>query len=51
MNSLLYRMGVERTAPVVLLAARDATYYEALGKVRGSDLGLARSTDTYIRNP
>jgi len=48
---LLDRMGVDQSKPVVLLAVRDAAYYDALRKTKGMEGGPETSTDTYIRNP
>ena len=48
---LLDLMGVDQSKPVVLLAVRDATYYDALRKTKGMEGGLEISVDTYIRNP
>lgn len=50
-RALLEKMSIPPNAPVVLLAVRDAAYYEALRKTRGADVGPAASTDTYVRNP
>jgi len=50
-QALLEEMGVESDQPVVLLAVRDAAYYDALRKERGIEGGPETLVDTYVRNP
>lgn len=50
-RTLLEEMGAESDQPLVLLAVRDAAYYDALRKERGNEGGPETLSDTYVRNP
>lgn len=50
-NALLEQMQIAAGTPVVLLAVRDAAYYEAIRDQRGDAAGPETDSDTYVRNP